>query len=104
VLPQPQPDSGETYKVIIDDKEMGKLRQGQTCEWSLEPGTHRVQLGKTGVGGFVSGLFGGDNSALTTAIDIPGGETVKYEMGYKLKKCAQGRRRHTLFLQRAAHE
>lgn len=81
---------------------MGKLKQGQTSEWVLSPGSHRVTLGKTGVGGFLSGLFG-DRSAISTVIDIPAASTVKYEIGYKINKCGN-RRNHVVFFERAAHQ
>jgi hypothetical protein len=107
VLPQPQPANGWTLNLYIDDKEMGKLEQGQTSDWSLEPGPHRVEVGHVGVEGFVAKMFGSQKAIMTQTINVPNGSTVKYEIGYKMKKCSQAsnlRSRAVLFFQKAAHQ
>jgi hypothetical protein len=37
-------DKFAAYRVLIDDAEVGKIRQGQQCEYRVAPASHRIQL------------------------------------------------------------
>lgn len=38
------PDRLRVYKIVVDGKEMGFIRAGETVQVSVEPGNHRINL------------------------------------------------------------
>lgn len=38
------PDRLRSYKIVVDEKEMGIIKAGESVQVSIEPGNHRVYL------------------------------------------------------------
>lgn len=55
------------YRVMVDDKEVGRIGQSQTKQFAIEPGTHTVRLKIDWCG------------SPTLTVDAIEGETVKLE-------------------------
>jgi hypothetical protein len=77
------------------------LRPGQGSSWSLPSGLHHVNVNKTGVSGFFSGIVGA-KEVINMSISVAPGEILKFDMGYRQQKCGGAcgsRRTRVLFLE-----
>lgn len=78
---------------------MGTMQQGQVSTWVVSAGRHEVKLKYSGIGGMFRRM-GGSDEAFSCNITIGPGVTTRYEIGYKLQKCAS-RHREVLFFEEA---